>query len=77
MLRCGSAVSSSVKTSFTDLLSHSPFINIAYVKMRFGGIKYGKTLFSLLVIALTFHQHCIRQDAVGRLEKKSISTLRH
>ena len=49
----------------------------AYIKMRFGGIKYGKTLFSLLVVALTFHQHCICQDAVGRLEKKSISTLRH
>ena len=46
---------SPVKLSFPSLSLHSPFINIAYIKMRFGSIKYGKTLFSLLAVALTFH----------------------
>jgi hypothetical protein len=37
------------------LLSHSPFINIAYVKMRFGGIKSCENKFHRLAVALTFH----------------------
>lgn len=49
----------------------------AYIKMRFGGIKLCENKFHRLAVALTFHQYCICQDAVGRLEKKSISTLRH
>lgn len=43
------------KNMYTSII----LCTFAYIKMRFGGIKYGKTLFSLLAVALTFHQHCI------------------
>lgn len=39
------------KNMYTSII----LCTFAYIKMRFGGIKYGKTLLSLLAVALTFH----------------------
>ena len=39
------------KNMYTSII----LCTFAYIKMRFGSIKYGKTLFFLLAVALTFH----------------------